>query len=175
MTDYKLSRLNLLGLFGVIIIASGFLLWQLFVSSDYHRAPIDFKALFHKPLETGEIDNNTAVAEVICDPECSFTVGEKVIPSRLVSDAAGQLRQLNLHFVDSKRGLIGYDNASENNPEFYVLSFDKELIQFIQLDLNHQRRLSFVGYYPLSGQIGFASSDGSNWLYSAVSPSLIKR
>ena len=175
MTDYRLSRLSLLALIGVIILAAWFLLRQLFVFSDYNRAPIDLKALLKRPVETGEIDNQTAAATVVCEQKCSFLVGEKLIPARLSNDAAGQLLQLNLHFVDTKRGLIGYDNASVNNPEFYVVSFDKELIQSIQLDLNHQRRLEFVGYYPTAGLIGFHSSDGTDWLYSALSPNLIKQ
>ena len=90
------------------------------------------------------------------------------------NDSAGQLKQLKLHFVDERRGLIGYDNASDANPEFYVLSFDKELIQAIQLDLNHRRRLEFAGYYSTTAQMKFVSSDGSSWLYSAISPSLIR-
>ena len=172
MTDYRPSRLNLLAFLSVLILTSGFLLWQLFVHSDYNRAPIDLKALMHRPSKIGEINNNVSAANVTCSPECSFIIGEKIIPARLANDAAGQLRQLNLRFVDTERGLIGYDNASDNNPEFYVLSFDKELIQTIQMDLNRKRRLEFTGYYPASSLIGFHSSDGSNWLYSAVSPSL---
>src|SRR3989344_5840610 len=136
MTDYRLSRLNLLALIGVIILAIWFLLRQLFVFSDYNRAPINLKALIHRPVEAGEIDNQTADATVVCEQKCSFLVGEKLIPARLSNDAAGQL---------------------------------------IQLDLNHQRRLEFVGYYPTAGLIGFHSSDGTDWLYSALSPSLIKQ
>src|SRR3990167_2356306 len=117
MTDYRLSRLNLLALIGVIILATWFLLRQLFVFPDYRPAPIDLKALIHWPVEAGEIDNQTAAATVVCQPECSFQVGEKLIPARLSNDAAGQLRQLNLRFVDIKRGLIGYDNDSPANPE----------------------------------------------------------
>lgn len=175
MTDYKLSRLDLLAFIGIVAFASWFLLKQLFVYPDYRPAPINFRALLHRSVPTGEVDNNAAAAIVICQPECNFVVGEKIIPARLANDSAGQLRQLNLNFVDTKRGLIGYDNASQGNPEFYVLSFDKELIQVIQLDLNHQRTLKFAGYYPATGQIGFKSSDGNNWLYSAASPSLIRR
>ena len=167
MTDYK-------PFFLLIILSTWFLLKQLFVYPDYRPAPIKFGALIHRQPILGKADNNQAAAEVSCRPECWFEVGKKLIPSRLANDATGQLRQLNLHFVDTKRGLMGYDNASENNPEFYVLSFDKELIQVIQLDLNHQRRLEFSGYYPATAQMKFVSSDGNNWLYSASSPSLIR-
>ena len=126
----------------------------------------------HQSSDAGEINNNISAATVTCSPSCDFIIGEKIIPARLSNDAAGQLRQLNLRFADIKRGLIGYDNDSPANPAFYVLSFDKELIQSIKLDLNHQRRLDFVGYYPTAGLIGFHSSDGTDWLYSAASPNL---
>ncbi|MBU2051793.1 hypothetical protein KKH13_01135 [Patescibacteria group bacterium] len=158
----------------LIIVTSWFLLRQLFVYPDYRPAPINLKALVHKSLQPADVDNNQLAASVDCRPECWFEVGDKLIPARLSSDAAGQLLQLNLHFVDLQQGLIGYDNASENNPEFYVLNFDSELVQVVQLDLNHQRRLEFAGYFPVSVQMQFNSSDGSSWLYSANSPNLIK-
>lgn len=167
MTDYK-------PFFLLIILTTWFLLKQLFVYPDYRPAPIDLKALMHRQPVSTPIDNNETAATVICRPECWFKIDEKQIPARVANDAAGRLRQLKLHFVDEKRGLIGYDNASENNPEFYVLSFDKELIQVIQMDLNHVRRLEFGGYSPEAAKILFNSSDGNTWLYSAVSPSLVR-
>ncbi|KKT76111.1 MAG: hypothetical protein UY17_C0011G0007 [Candidatus Beckwithbacteria bacterium GW2011_GWC2_47_9] len=166
MTDYK-------PFFLLVILVTWFLLKQLFVYPDYRSAPINFKALFGRQQQLGEVDNNETAAAVACQPECWFEIDQKQVPARLSGDAAGQLRQLNLRFIDEKRGLIGYDNASQTNPEFYVLSFDKELIQVIQLDLNHRRRLEFGGYYPSTQQIKFNSSDGHAWLYSAGSPSLV--
>ncbi len=170
MTDYKPFFLLIL----LITFSTWFLLKQLFVYPDYRPAPIKFGVLIQRQPILGEADNNQAAAEVSCRPECWFEVGKTLVPARLSNDAAGQLRQLNLHFVDTKRGLIGYDNASPVNPEFYVLSFDKELVQVIQLDLNQRRRLEFTGYYPATAQMKFASSDGSSWLYSANSPSLVR-
>lgn len=167
MTDYK-------PFFLLIILVTWFLLKQLFVYPDYRQAPINFKALIHRQVQPVEVNNNPAAAAVVCRPECWFEVGDRLIPARLSNDSAGQLRQLKLNFVDEKRGLIGYDNASPTNPEFYVLSFDKELIQVIQLDLNHRRRLEFAGYYPSTQQMRFNSSDGNTWLYSAVSPNLVR-
>jgi len=170
MTDYKPFFLLIL----LITLSAWFLLKQLFVYPDYRPAPINLTALIHRPLELGEVDNNQSAVAVSCRPECWFLVGERQIPARMSNDAAGQLRELKLHFVDEKRGLIGYDNASQANPEFYVLSFDQELIQVVQLNLNHRRRLEFAGYYPDTAQMKFDSSDGSTWLYSASSPSLIR-
>ena len=167
MTDYK-------PFFLLIILTTWFLLRQLFVYPDYRPAPINLKALKQRPPVLDKIDNNQSAATVVCSPECWLEIDKKRLPARLANDSAGQLKQLKLHFVDEKRGLIGYDNASQTNPEFYVLSFDKELIQVVQLDLNHRRRLEFAGYYPATAQMKFTSSDGSRWLYSAVSPSLVR-
>lgn len=168
MTDYKPFLV-------IAIFASWFLLKQLFVYSNYRPAPINFKAIFHQPLAEGEAENNLAAVNVICQPECWLEIGDRRLPARLASDAMGQLRQLNLRFVDERRGLIGYDNAAAVGPEFYVLRFDKELIQSIPLDLNHARRLEFAGYYPETAQMLFNSSDGNQWLYSAVSPNLVRK
>jgi hypothetical protein len=167
MTDYKPFLL-------IIILATMLMLSQLFVYPDYRPAPINLSALRHRAEIGTNPNNNLDAARVVCQPECWFNIGDKQIPARMAHDTNGQLSELKLHFVDVNRGLIGYDNASESNPEFYVFNFDKELLQFIQLDLNHRRRLEFVEYYPDTKQMLFSSSDGSQWLYSAVSPDLRK-
>jgi len=95
------------------------LLRQLFVYPDYR--PGRLNSGFGSPTTSvRRADNNQAGSRSFLPAECWFEVGDQLIPARLSNDSAGQLRELSLRFVDEKRGLIGYDNASEANPEFYV-------------------------------------------------------
>jgi len=185
--------------FGCVFITAFLLFFkQIFVYSDYQSIPLKKffqkqflnKALislkFQPPLLTQSKSINTnIIVEPDCQDICYFNVINasdssliKQIPAIVDIDSAGRLKNLKMSFFDINKELIGYQNISTNSPIFYVINFEQKLLQAIQLKINNIIDLSFVEYYPASQYILFnsvnqATGEQQQFLYSALSPSLI--
>ncbi len=169
---------------GVGIFAVFFTLSQAVALPDYRPVPISywFKPDFIK--EVLELKSQPPTAKfakteikVDCQNICGFQIINpetklvtRSIPALVDVDANARLKQLELKFYDSDYGLIGYQTVA-SEPMFYVMNVEGNLLQVIQLDLNHLRRLEFVGYYSESREMKF-ESENETWLYSANQPSL---
>ena len=101
-----------------------------------------------------------------CTEICRFgkldvTTGEaNFIPALKENDPNARLEDLLLHFYDEDKKLIAYQRTPGSEPlNFFVINFEKELIQMIQLILPSGRELSFVGYYPQSQEMAFVSRE----------------
>lgn len=188
---------NVLGFLTVFTLVSLMLFYQLFVYPDYRFIPLSkffqpqfltkvINSLFHQhqpPTAPSTIDNQLIV-QPDCQDICYFNIINtndssliKRLPAIVDINAAGRLKDLKLAFFDGSRGLIGYQSVVTENPVFYVINFDQELLQAIQLRINNQIDISFVDYYPdtaemLFSSINHATGQQQQFLYSATSPSL---
>ena len=190
----NLNKYHFLGFTLVLFFLSSFVFYQLFADYSHKRISIRkflsfstlkqaFDRLPNQPLDLGESQNfsNPDLIKVNCPGFCQFSLTnfpDKNIPALIDNDGQGRLEDLELHFYDQTAGLIGYTNKDPNNPTFYVIDFIPQLLQTIRLNLNQQKLLSFINYYPKTKQILFKSKDLNNqseefMLYSANSPSLI--
>ncbi len=129
-------------------------------------------ALQYQPQALGQPSPaNPAGITLSCDNFCNFIIKDKIIPARVEIDAAGRLKDLTLQFFDPNSGLIGYQDKSQE-PIFYVINDQSELLQVVRLSLNHRSPLRFQNYFSNSRQILFTSDSGESFLYSADHPSL---
>jgi len=177
MLSKKLSStylLNFLGFLAVFISMTLFVFYQVFVYPDYQRIPFRqflqpqflsqaFSHLFHQPAIVHPSGENNIIVLPQCADICRFQIINttdssllKTIPAIVDIDAAGRLKDLKMGFFDAQAGLIGYQSITAN-PVFYVINFDQELLQAIQLRLNNQVDLSFVEYRPATREILFHS------------------
>jgi len=153
------------------------LFYQVFVNSRYERVTLkqafaSIGQLKYQPQTLGDPapapdDQQISVS---CEPVCQFLINNKIIPSRKDNDPASGVTALTLHFYDSDKGLIGYQDQ-ENHPNFYVIDNQSNLLQVIKLKLI-ETEFSFQAYYPQTQQILFHSNRGENFLYAANRPSL---
>lgn len=153
------------------------LFYQVFVNSRYQRVSFRqafsaFNQLKYKAPVLGEPAPPPDLKEisVSCQPTCQFKINNQIVRSRKDSDAAGGVTALTLHFFDPAKGLIGYQDH-EDNPNFYVIDSDSNLLQVVRLKLD-RLKFSFQAYYPQTQQILFRSDQGENFLYAANRPSL---
>ena len=189
----NLNKYHFLGFSLVLLFLLSFVFYQVFADSSHKRISIRkflsfstlkqaFNRLPNQPLDLGEAQNFSKpdAIQVNCSEFCQFfftNLPDKTIPALIDNNGQGRLEDLELHFYDETAGLIGYENKDPNNPTFYVIDFIPKLLQTIRLNLNQQKLLSFVNYYPKTKQILFKSKDLNNqseefMLYSANSPSL---
>jgi len=153
------------------------LFYQVFVNSRYQRVSLQqavsaFNQLKFHPPALGEPAPAPGSKEisVSCQPTCQFKINNKIVRSRKDSDAAGGLTALTLRFFDQAKGLIGYQDQTDN-PNFYVIDTQSNLLQVVRLKLPNIE-FSFQAYYPRTQQILFRSNLGENFLYAANRPSL---
>jgi len=183
---------HLLGFLLSLLVVASLVFYQLFVNIYHQRIPLKaffskstlsqaFKNLKNQSVPLGKPENNIdeKLIRVDCQDFCKFFISsqpKQPIPALVDNDGKGRLEDLELHFFDPQERLIGYYNKKQTEPTFYVINYKHELMQTIRLDLNQQRSLSFVNYYPQTRQILFQSIDTNNkqeyMLYSATSPSL---
>ena len=182
----NLAKYHLIGFAIVLFSLFGLVFYQIF----HRRIPLRkflsfsllkqaFNKLPYQPLDPGQPQNfpDPNPLSVICQPSCIFAYQEKTIPAIVDLYRNDRLTDLDSRFFDPQAGLIGYQNKKLEDPTFYVIDFELQLLQVIKLNLNHQRQLSFINYYPNTKQILFKSTDLNNgntefMLYSATSPSL---
>jgi len=99
------------------------------------------------------------------------------IPAIIDNDGEARIKDLVFDFYDEAHGLIGYQKLEGNESRtLYVVNFNQDLLQVIQLLLNQNTHLEFVAYYPLTQEMIFASHSDSIplevFLYAANKPSL---
>jgi len=153
------------------------LFYQIFVNSRYQRVTVKqaFSAFnqlkFHPPVlgEPAQPPNLKEIS-VSCRPTCQFEINNKIVRSRKENDPEGRVTALTLHFFDSGKGLIGYQDT-DGDQNFYVIDNQSNLLQVVRLKLN-QTELSFQAYYPQTQQILFRSNQGEQFLYAANRPAL---
>jgi len=189
----NLTKYHFTGFVLTLLAVSSLVFYQLFVNLQHQRIPLPkflsintlkqaFQAVKYQPKSLG-IPQNTPDADLInvnCQEFCKFNLTNfpgKNIPALVDNNGQGRLSDLTLHFFDPLVRLIGYENNKVEDPTFYVIDYQPQLIQTIKLNLNQQRRLNFVSYYPQTKQILFKSTNLNNgseefMLYSASSPSL---
>jgi len=191
-------KLHLLGFLLVFLSLTLLVIYQLVVGSDHLRIPLRqfikpatfikvIKGLSYQPKASGTPEvfpPSDLTIKVDCQEFCQFRLINapdqslvKTIPAIIDTDAAGQLKALELKFFDPHYGFIGYQNISLEDPKFYVINFNPDLLQAIQLKLNRTIDIGFIDYYPDSQQILFESFDPQTqtkqqFLYSANKPSL---
>ncbi|MFC1627005.1 hypothetical protein ACFL18_00425 [Patescibacteria group bacterium] len=192
----NLTRYHFLGFALTLLATTSLLFYQLFVNFQHQRIPLTqflsvtnlkqaFQAVKYQSPFLGEPQNlpDANLIQVRCQEFCQFYLTnllDKSIPALVDNNSHGRLQDLTLHFYDfynPQTGLIGYENNKTEDPIFYVIDLKPQLLQTIKLNLNQQRMLSFVSYYPKTKQILFKSTHLKNgseefMLYSATSPSL---
>ena len=186
--------LNFLGFLVVFISMSLFVFYQVLVYPNYQKIPFRqlLKPQFLSQAVSHLFRQSTTIepsgqSNVIVLPECSDICSFKIIntadssviktiPAIVDIDTAGRLEDLKMAFFDTQAGLIGYQSII-TNPVFYVINFDQELLQAIQLRINDQIDLNFVEYRPETKEMMFKSvnqvtGQERNFLYVADQPSL---
>ena len=180
---------NKLHFIGFVTVLTGLLLlvaYQLFVTPQFTRIPLRsflkpsiLKQLFYQAPDIGKPLNfpNPNPLTLNCQPSCVFKLSDQLIPAMVDNDPEALITSVNLKFFDPNPGFIGYQNNDLDNPTFFVLNLDDQLLQTIRLNLNQLRLLEFVNYYPETQEIMFKSTHQdtqtiSHWLYKANEPSL---
>ena len=180
---------NKLHFFGFITVFTGLVLlsaYQLFVTPQFTHVPFKqffksstFSLLFYQPEDIGQPENfpSPNPLTVDCRAACQFTFNDQTFKALIDNDPQAKITSLDLKFFDSSAGLIGYQISSNDNPTFYVINLDNQLLQTIRLNLNQHRLLEFINYYPKTAEVMFKSThqqtqETEHWLYQATKPSL---
>lgn len=182
----KSNKLHILGFCLVLLALLSLVAYQLFVTPNFTRIPFSqffsqstLKKITYQPPDIGQPQNfpDPNPLSLACQPTCNFVLDEQIIKAKIDNDPEALITSLSLKFFDLKPGFIGYQSNDPNNPTFFVLNLDGQLLQTIRLNLNQLRLLEFVNYHPETQEIMFKSTHQDNqfeehWLYSANSPSL---
>ncbi|OGD63401.1 hypothetical protein A2160_02905 [Candidatus Beckwithbacteria bacterium RBG_13_42_9] len=101
----------------------------------------------------------------------------QAIPAIIDNDPMARIDDLIFAFYDEAHGLIAYQKIERNVAgKLYVINFNQDLLQIVQLLLNGDTRLEFVTYFPLTQGILFSSRSQTIplelFLYAANKPSL---
>lgn len=119
-----------------------------------------------------------------CAQICRFGIldlmsGEaKWVAALREDDPDARLENLVMQFFDEQQKLIAYQRTPGAEPyDFFVINFQQELVQLIELRLPSGWELEFAGYYPQSQEMAFVSdsetdADQEFLLYSAMQPAL---
>jgi len=118
-----------------------------------------------------------------CRQTCQFMIFDintnatQEIPALVDNNPDTRIKDLLFAFYDEKSKLIAYQRVPGDEPfKFYVVGFDKTLLQTINLDLP-EKQIEFVGYYPESQEMLFVSKNSQDknqelFAYKANKPSL---
>lgn len=119
-----------------------------------------------------------------CSEICQFGILDiksgtvNFVPALKENDPDARLEDLVMQFYDETQRVIAYQRVSGDEPyDFFVVNFQQELIQLIELRLPSDRDLTFMGYYPQSQEMAFVSRketglDQELLVYSATQPAL---
>ncbi len=191
------TRIKWLGFTAAVLIVTLLHFRQVFAFANYQPVPLtylikNFKTvvyqLTHHPVLPQDIpaQSSDLTIETDCPDTCQFIITNstdnsviKTIPAIVDVDPSGRLSSLKLQFFDPQYGLIGYQKTNTDYPTFYVINYQPDLLQAIQLNLNDQVKLEFIKYYPDTQQMHFSSINQTNgekkdFLYSATKPELFE-
>ena len=185
------TRIKWLGFTAAVLIVTLLHFRQVFVFPNYQPVPLAYLLnnlksavyqLTYHPVLPQDIPTQPSdlTIETLCPDTCQFIIKNstdnsviKTIPAIVDIDAAARLSSLSLKFFDPQHGLIGYQETKANYPRFFVINYQPDLLQAIQLNLNDQVKLEFIKYYPQTQQMHFSSQD-KDYLYSATKPELFE-
>jgi len=191
------TTIKWLGFITAVLIASLLHFRQVFVFPNYQPIPFtylikNFKTavyqLTHHPILPQDIpiQSSDLTIETNCPDTCQFIIKNsadnsviKTIPAIVDVDPSGRLSSLKLQFFDPQHGLIGYQKIDTDYPTFYVINYQPDLLQTIQLNLHDNVKFEFVNYYPDTQQMHFSSTNQTtgtekDFLYSATKPELFE-
>jgi len=185
------TRIKWLGFITAVLVVTLLHFRQVFVFANYQPVPFtylikNFKTAVYQLTHHSVLPQDTSIQpsdltiETNCPDTCQFIITNsadnsiiKTIPAIVDVDAAARLSALKIQFFDPQHGLIGYQEIKVNYPRFFVINYQPDLLQAIQLNLNDQVKLEFIKYYPQTQQMHFSSQD-KDYLYSATKPELFE-